>query len=87
MGRKYADTASYASKHGECVRCPFFVRYGEKDDARSITCEGDVPDTRSKIIFESMTKRDFQRLTYCENQYTRCEHYLSVIHHRWPDEH
>lgn len=83
MGRNSSGTAGY----GDDVRCPFFVAYGDPQrDARSILCEGDVPDTKSKMIFKGKTQRDFHAKVYCEHGYKRCEHYLSVMHHQWNDD-
>ena len=77
----------YRATSGDCVLCPFWIAYGDpRSDARSIICEGDIPDSRCKTIFKGMTQRDFHAKTYCENHYKRCEHYISIIHHRWQDD-
>lgn len=83
MGRNSSGTGGRAY----CVQCPFWVAYGNPaTDARSVYCEGEVPDTQTKMIFKGKTQLDQHRMIYCENQYKRCEHYISVMHHRWKDD-
>ncbi len=74
--------------HYSCTRgtggvlCPYFIGHGESE----ICCEGHIPETRIRIKFRSGKDKTFHTTTYCECQYRRCEHYLSVEHFRWPDD-
>ena len=62
--------------------CPFFVAHGDME----IKCEGLIDRTCTKISFTNKADKKFHQLTYCENQYKRCEMYCSILHWKWPEE-
>ena len=69
-------------------RCPFFVAYGLKGtgDQACIVCEGEIPDTQTKVMFKDREQMEMHCKIYCEQNCSRCEHYISVMHHRWQDD-
>jgi hypothetical protein len=64
------------------VTCPYFVGHGK----REIRCEGTIGCSKCSHLFLTEEDKRFHKKNYCENRYTRCEHYLSIEHWRWPDE-
>lgn len=61
------------------VRCPFFKAH----ENQAIICEGSIDGSNCAQRFKSRDDKEFHKRTYCENQYRRCEHYLSVMHWKW----
>lgn len=64
------------------VQCPFFIAHGK----REIVCEGLIDGCTCCRRFDRAEDKQFQKQTYCEKEYQRCEHYLSVMHWKWADE-
>ena len=64
------------------IRCPFFVAHSDGE----IVCEGLIEGCRSCMRFREAERKAFHQETFCENQYKRCEMYLSIQHWKWPEE-
>ena len=65
------------------ILCPYFKAHSE----REILCESHVPDSKSILMkFDSEHKKKNQQRIFCEGEYKRCEHYLSVKHFRWDED-
>ena len=64
------------------IRCPFFVAH----NCTEIVCEGLIEGCRSCMRFKESGRKAFHQATYCEQEYKRCEMYLSIRHWKWPDE-
>ena len=65
------------------ILCPCFRAHSD----REILCESHVPDSKTILIkFDSEHKKKQQQHIFCEGCYTRCEHYRSVQHFKWPDD-
>ena len=64
------------------VLCPFFIAHGK----REIVCEGLIDACTCVRKFRNCEDKEFQKKTYCEQEYQRCEHYLSVMHWKWSDD-
>lgn len=65
------------------ILCPFFRAHS----AREILCESHIPGSKSVLIrFDSEHKKIKQQRIFCECEYRKCEHYLSVKHFMWEDE-
>ena len=68
---------------GEAVLCPLFKAFTNS----TIRCESHVPDSQTgEIRYASTKKCEFQRKTFCEGCWERCEHYRSWEHWNWNDE-
>lgn len=63
------------------VQCPFFIAHGK----REIVCEGLIDECTCIRRFRRSEDKEFQKKTYCEREYARCEHYLSVMHWKWEE--
>lgn len=71
------------SRGADHILCPYFKAHSE----REILCESHVPDSKSVVLkFDSEHKKKTQQRIFCEGEYKRCEHYLSVKHFRWEDD-
>lgn len=64
------------------IGCPFFIAHGKKE----IVCEGLIAGCRMCSSFEDPEKKSFHQHTYCEQEYRRCEMYLSIQHWKWPED-
>ena len=64
------------------IICPFFQAHSEK----AILCEGHIPDTKTEIKFKTKGEKNKQQEVYCEGIYKKCEHYIAVMHFRWPED-
>jgi hypothetical protein len=65
------------------ILCPCFRAHSD----REILCESHVPDSKTILMkFDSEHKKKQQQHIFCEGCYTRCEHYRSVQHFKWPDD-
>ena len=78
-----SEKNGYSATSGtDYVKCPFFVAHEKK----AIRCEGVIGGCRCSNIFSSAEEKGFHMVTYCENRFDRCEHYISVMHWQWPEE-
>lgn len=64
------------------IKCPFFVAHNDGE----IVCEGLIEDCRCIMRFRQQEKKTFHQETFCEDQYKRCEMYISIQHWKWPEE-
>lgn len=64
------------------IVCPFFVAHHDWD----IVCEGMIEGCNNCLKFKESAQKKFHQETFCENQYKRCEMYLSIMHWKWPEE-
>lgn len=64
------------------IRCPYFVAHNDGE----IVCEGLIEGCRSCMRFRKPEGKTFHQETFCENQFQRCEMYLSIQHWKWPEE-
>ena len=68
---------------GENILCPLFKAFTQN----TIRCESHVPDSNVvEIRYGDTRKCEQQRKLYCEQNWKRCEHYLSWEHMKWIDE-
>lgn len=68
--------------NGEKVLCPCFRATGKCE----IWCESHVPESNQVVIkYRNAEAQKKQIKLYCECNYKRCEHYLSVKHMKWED--
>ena len=74
--------AEYGNTEGEAVLCPLFKGFTNNE----IRCESHVPEASCVIIrYRNDKNCDKQRKLYCEENWKRCEHYLSWLHMKWED--
>lgn len=67
---------------GENVLCPLFKAF----TPTTIRCESHVPDSSVvEIRYRNAENCEKQRQLYCEENWTRCEHYLAWKHMRWEE--
>lgn len=64
------------------IKCPFFKAHNNME----IHCEGLIDGCRNCTRFRKTANKIFHQKTFCENQYKRCEVYLSIRHWKWPEE-
>lgn len=64
------------------ILCPFFKSHG----SREIICEAEIEGCVCGIRFDTGEKKEWFKQCYCEKEYKRCEHYLSVMHWKWEEE-
>ena len=76
------EKGALSGRAAQFIRCPYFLAHSE----RAILCEGVIPDTRAEHKFQSKAEKATQQQLYCEGNYEKCEHYLSVLHFNWKDE-
>lgn len=68
--------------NGEKVLCPCFKGLGRAE----ILCESHVPESSQvALIYRNKEACRKQVKLYCECNWKRCEHYLSVKHMKWED--
>jgi hypothetical protein len=71
-----------SEKGSDHIKCPFYKAHSSHE----IKCESHIPDTRVVFKFDSEKKKNEQQHIFCEGCYQRCEHYIAVMHFRWPQE-
>ena len=72
-------SSTTGTKH---IQCPFFVAHNSTE----IVCEGIIEGCRCCMKFKEAELKHFHQETFCENQFKRCEMYLSIMHWKWPEE-
>lgn len=72
----------YGNTNGENIVCPLFKSNTENE----IRCESHVPECQVTVLkYRDRRKCEKQRRIYCQENWKRCEHYLSWLHMKWED--
>ena len=64
------------------IQCPYFIAHARKE----IYCEGLFDGCRCAMMFDTEEGKKNQQHNYCENNFRRCEMFLSITHWKWPEE-
>ena len=64
------------------IKCPYFVAHSDTE----IVCEGLIDRCRAAMRFRDPDDKKFHKETFCENQYKRCEMYISTDHWKYWEE-
>lgn len=82
MNKMRQRRRSYSSTTGaDYVKCPFF-RGHEKN---CILCESCIA-ANDVHKFKTAAEKDWHKETFCEKEYKKCMHYITVMHWDWPED-